>query len=119
MALTLSKLACLALLASAAAHGAIAQDSSATAQSPQAVSPSASPSQPTDPQASPDKRRVSVNDPELGMEAFSIHVPATWIFDGMLVPRHGCGASDSMAIRMESPDGLTAARVLPAINWVY
>ena len=112
MALTLSKLACMALLAGAVAHGA-------TAQSPQAVTPPGSPSQAADQQASPDTRRVSVNDPELGMEAFSIHVPATWIFDGMLVPRPPCSASDSMAIRMESPDGLTAARVLPAINWVY
>jgi hypothetical protein len=103
MSFTLSKLLSLALLASAATGGSFAQDAPA----------------PKPAEATPGTRRVSVNDPELDMEAFSIHLPATWIFDGMLVPRPPCSASDSMAIRMESPDGLTVARVLPAINWTY
>jgi hypothetical protein len=128
MASTLSKLACLALLASFAPHKALAQDATsqpapaASSQPAAATAPSAQQQdaqQETAATPAPGTRRVSVIDPELSMESFSIQIPATWVFDGTLVPNHGCGAADSMAIRMETPDGLTAARVLPAINWIY
>jgi hypothetical protein len=74
---------------------------------------------PLQPEPAPATRRVSILDPEINMEAFSLQIPADWILDGFMVPGHPCSSTQPMAVRMESPDGLTAVRVLPSIDWSF
>ena len=52
-------------------------------------------------------RVVTITDPVLNMQAYSLSIPANWIFDGAVVPGTSCNDGPFPVFRMMSPDGLT------------
>src|ERR1039457_5663987 len=83
----------------------------ACGQQPPSGSKAASPSKAT--------RQVSLVDPVLQMEAFSLHIPAEWIFEGTMVPGPSCAPLQNDVYRAVSPDGITQTKVLPGVSWSW
>jgi hypothetical protein len=71
--------------------------------------------------AAPDgaTREVSIKDPVLNMEAFSMTIPSKWIFDGAVESGSACTDSPTPVVRLESPDGLYVIKTLPRIDWSW
>ena len=91
----------------------------ACGQQPKAASPSQA--TPASKAASPSKatRQVSLVDPVLQMEAFSLQIPADWIFEGTMVPGPSCAPVQNAVYRAVSPDGITQTKLLPGVSWSW
>jgi hypothetical protein len=83
----------------------------ACGQQPTSASKAASPSKAT--------RQVSLVDPVLQMEAFSLQIPADWIFEGTMVPGPSCAPVQNAVYRAVSPDGITQTKLLPGVSWSW
>jgi hypothetical protein len=83
----------------------------ACGQQPTSASKAASPSKAT--------RHVSLIDPVLQMEAFSLQIPADWIFEGTMVPGPSCAPLQNGVYRAVSPDGITQTKMLPGVSWSW
>ena len=64
-------------------------------------------------------RVVTITDPILNMQAYSLSIPANWIFDGAVVPGTSCNDGPFPVFRMMSPDGLTGVKQLPRLDWTW
>ena len=64
-------------------------------------------------------RVVTITDPVLNMQAYSLSIPANWIFDGAVVPGTSCNDGPFPVFRMMSPDGLTGVKQLPRLDWTW
>ena len=64
-------------------------------------------------------KSVSITDPILNMRAYSMTIPANWIFDGAVVQGSSCATGPFPVFRMESPDGLTGVKNLPRLDWAW
>jgi hypothetical protein len=64
-------------------------------------------------------RVVIITDPILNMQAYSLSIPANWIFDGAVVPGTSCNDGPFPVFRMMSPDGLTGVKQLPRLDWTW
>jgi hypothetical protein len=64
-------------------------------------------------------RQAGIMDPVLQMQAFSLRVPADWIFEGALVPGSPCAAMPGAVFRALSPDGITGIKMLPELDWSW
>ncbi|MGA3017600.1 MAG: hypothetical protein ABSF62_10815 [Bryobacteraceae bacterium] len=71
--------------------------------------------------ASPSKatRQVSIIDPVLQMEAYSLQIPADWIFEATMVPGPSCAPLQNAVYRAVSPDGITQTKLLPGVSWSW
>ena len=64
-------------------------------------------------------KNVSIVDPILKMTAYSMTIPANWIFQGAVVQGSSCAAGPFPVFRIESPDGLTGIKNLPRLDWAW
>jgi len=82
---------------------------------------SAAPSAAPDPQSGGARTMKSVNitDPILDMTAYTMKIPADWIFQGAVVQGTGCVPGAFPVWRMSSPDGLTGEKQLPRLDWAF
>jgi hypothetical protein len=65
-------------------------------------------------------RKVDVTDPQYQMTAFSLEIPANWKFAGTIARTPGChGNGPAMEFTAQSPDGLTAAVLMPGWAWSW
>jgi hypothetical protein len=65
-------------------------------------------------------RKVEVADPQYQMTAFTLEIPANWKFAGTIVRTPGChGNGAGMEFTAQSPDGLTAAVLMPGWAWSW
>src|ERR1700746_1037294 len=64
-------------------------------------------------------RVVTITDPILNMQAYSLSIPANWIFDGAVVPGTSSNDGPFPVFRMMSPDGLTGVKQLPRLDWTW
>ncbi|HEY1866124.1 MAG TPA: hypothetical protein VGG55_03560 [Candidatus Acidoferrales bacterium] len=64
-------------------------------------------------------RVVTITDPILNMQAYSLSIPANWIFDGAVIPGTSCNDGPFPVFRMMSPDGLTGVKQLPRLDWTW
>src|ERR1035441_5110127 len=83
----------------------------ASGQQPAPASKAASPSKAT--------KQVSIIDPVLQMEAFSLQIPADWIFEGTMVLGPSCAPVQNAVYRAVSPDGITQTKLLPGVSWSW
>jgi hypothetical protein len=67
----------------------------------------------------PGTKLVTITDPVLNMKAYSIIIPANWIFEGAVFPGSSCSDSPFPVFRMSSPDGLTGIKQLPRLDWSW
>jgi len=67
----------------------------------------------------PGMRLEAIDDPTLGMTAFSVVVPATWHFAGAMIQGTSCSAIAFPVFRATSPDGLTVLERLPRMDWTW
>ena len=87
--------------------GATAAPSRPAAGAPSAVRPT----------ASGQKRTVAVADPMFGMPAYTVTIPADWMFEGAMLPG-SCGNDlPTIAFRAHSADKLTGVQVMPRVDW--
>lgn len=66
-------------------------------------------------ETAPAMKTVQIVDPILGVRAFSVTIPATWVYDGTVLRPH---FGTSMVLRTSSPDGLTGLQIFPKYNWL-
>lgn len=65
-------------------------------------------------------RTEDILDPSMNnMKAFSVTIPATWHFRGMVMQQDGCIGGASMVWRASSPDGLSYEELMPRMGWVW
>jgi hypothetical protein len=64
-------------------------------------------------------RQETIDDPTLGMTAYSVSVPATWHFAGTMIQGTSCSSIAFPVFRATSPDGLTAMELLPRMDWTW
>ncbi len=64
-------------------------------------------------------RIVSLTDPNLNMRAYSLSIPADWIFLGMVEQGTPCAVGAFPIMRLMSPDGLTGMKLLPRLDWAW
>lgn len=68
-------------------------------------------------------RTVTVDDTVLGMNAFTLNIPADWKFVGLILRPGGCyGPSvpaDGLSFSAVAPDGIDAAMKLPGAQWSW
>ncbi len=64
-------------------------------------------------------RIVSIFDPNLNMRAYSLTVPAEWIFVGMVEQGTPCAVGAFPVLRLMAPDGLTGMKLLPRLDWAW
>ncbi len=65
-------------------------------------------------------RKVYITDPTLnGMNAFSVTIPSTWHFQGVLYQGGSCASVPFGVFRASSPDGLSSVERLPALGWIW
>jgi hypothetical protein len=64
-------------------------------------------------------RIVSITDPNLNMRAYSLSIPADWVFLGMVEQGTPCAVGAFPIIRIISPDGLTGMKLLPRLDWAW
>jgi hypothetical protein len=62
---------------------------------------------------------VTIIDPVLNIKAYSITIPADWIFAGAVFPGSSCSDGPFPVFRMSSPDGLTGIKQLPPLDWSW
>jgi hypothetical protein len=62
---------------------------------------------------------VTITDPILNMKAYSITIPANWIFEGAVFPGSSCSDGPFPVFRTSSPDGLTGIKQLPRLDWSW
>jgi len=62
---------------------------------------------------------VTIIDPVLNMKAYSITIPANWIFEGAVFPGSSCSEGPFPVFRMSSPDGLIGIKQLPRLDWSW
>ncbi len=53
---------------------------------------------------------VTIIDPVLNMKAYSITIPANWIFEGAVFPGSSCSDGPFPVFRMSRSDGLTGIK---------
>ena len=99
----------IAIATMGAACGAKASSAGASAGAPSAL--------PSD--SSTRTKVVTINDPILNMTAFTLSIPANWIFQGAVIQGTGCVPGPFAVFRMSSPDGLTGLKILPRLDWVF
>ncbi len=62
----------------------------------------------------------SLTDPSLNnMQAATVTIPATWHFQGALLPGSACNIVAFSVFRASSPDGLSYVEHLPALSWAW
>ncbi len=64
-------------------------------------------------------RSVSITDPILNMTAYTMSIPAKWLFDGAVIQGTSCSAGPFPVFRMMSPDGLYGIKNLPRLDWAW
>jgi hypothetical protein len=64
-------------------------------------------------------RVVAITDPVLSMRAYSLTIPADWLFDGAVIPGTSCNDGPFPVFRMMSPDGLIGIKQLPRMDWTW
>ena len=65
-------------------------------------------------------RRVEITDPVYQMTAYTLEVPATWKYAGIIARPPGCHSTGaSMKYTTQSADGLTAIVFLPGVAWSW
>lgn len=64
-------------------------------------------------------KKVVVNDPALGIPAFSVKIPEDWTFEGTVLSGFTCLDSPKFAYRATSPDGLAAFQKVPRLDWSW
>ena len=70
--------------------------------------------------APPAATRVeAIDDPTLGMTAYSVTVPAKWHFAGTMIQGTSCSPVAFPVFRGTSPDGLTVTEMLPRMDWAW
>ncbi len=62
---------------------------------------------------------ASITDPILNMKAYSITIPANWVFDGAVVRGTSCNDGPFPVFRMSTPDGLVGIKQLPRMDWTW
>jgi hypothetical protein len=62
---------------------------------------------------------VTITDPILNMKAYSLTIPANWIFQGVVMQGTPCVPGAFSVWRMSSPDGLTGMKALPRLDWAW
>ena len=65
-------------------------------------------------------RKVEISDPAYQTVAYTMEIPGDWKFAGEIARPPGCH-SNGAALRLtaQSPDGMTAAVVLPSVTWSW
>ena len=62
----------------------------------------------------------TIADPSFGgMKAFTVNIPAGWLFQGTVVRGPDCYPNSFPTFRAYSRDGLSEIRLLPAFNWSF
>lgn len=64
-------------------------------------------------------RVVSITDPNLNMRAYSLTIPADWVFMGMVVQGSPCAVGAFPIMRVMAPDGLTGLKLVPRLDWTW
>lgn len=62
---------------------------------------------------------ASITDPILNMKAYSITIPANWLFEGAVIRGTSCNDGPFPAFRMSTPDGLVGIKQLPRMDWTW
>jgi hypothetical protein len=62
---------------------------------------------------------VTITDPILNMQAYSLTIPANWNFDGAVIQGSSCIGLPFSVFRATSPDGLTGIKSLPRLDWAW
>jgi hypothetical protein len=58
-------------------------------------------------------------DPNYGIKAFTITIPAGWKFEGTVLPGPECSQIPYPVFRAYAPDGLSEIRLMPTFNWTF
>jgi hypothetical protein len=68
-------------------------------------------------------RTVTVDDPAVQIHAFTLTIPKSWKFTGMIARPGGCHgpavAADGLTYTALAPDGITASEKLPGVSWAW
>lgn len=64
-------------------------------------------------------KMVSITDPNLNMKAYSMTIPANWMFEGVVIQGTPCAVGAFPIFRMFSPDGLVGTKMLPRLDWAW
>jgi hypothetical protein len=64
-------------------------------------------------------KTVTITDPILNMKAYSLTIPANWMFQGAVFQGSPCEPGAFAVIRTQSPDGLTGMKLLPRLDWAW
>lgn len=64
-------------------------------------------------------KTADIIDPAYGIKAFTITIPATWKFQGTVMPGPECSLIPYPVFRAYSPDGLSEMRLMPVFNWTF
>lgn len=63
-------------------------------------------------------RTVEIDDPQLGMRAATMQIPADWKFGGTVIRAGGCHGNGAQVVySMHSPDGTMGIEVYPSFIW--
>jgi hypothetical protein len=62
---------------------------------------------------------ATITDPVLQMQAYSVHIPAGWKFQGSVFPGPPCREQPYPVYRAYSADGLSEMRMLPRFDWTF
>jgi hypothetical protein len=62
---------------------------------------------------------VTITDPNLNMRAYSMNIPADWLFQGIVVQGTPCAVGAFPVFRLSAPDGLTGIKMLPRLDWTW
>ena len=62
---------------------------------------------------------ATITDPILNMKAYSITIPANWIFEGAVIRGTSCNDGPFPVFRMSSADGLIGIKQLPRLDWTW
>jgi hypothetical protein len=71
------------------------------------------------PAGSSGTKEVTIMDPILNMKAYSMTVPANWLFEGAVIQGSSCNDGPFPVFRLISPDGLTGIKQLPRLDWKW
>ena len=69
--------------------------------------------------ASGGTKTVTITDPILNMKAYTLTVPANWMFDGTVIQGSSCATGPFPVFRTSSPDGLMGIKELPRLDWAW
>ncbi len=64
-------------------------------------------------------KNVTITDPILNMKAYSLTIPANWVFQGAVIQGTPCVPGPFAVWRMSSPDGLTGFKQEPRLDWAW